>query len=134
MADNRELSEVLRTQVDLAEALASLGKDMQRAIIRFDADAIASITRRQEELLVPFHRLEAERVRLSGGAPLASGDEAPTPDGLGVLGARLRATGTEILRLSRLNTLLLERSRRYVRETLNILTENSTKQLVDERM
>jgi len=132
MADNRDLSEVLRTQVDLAEALASLGKDMQRAIIRFDADAIASITRRQEELLVPFHRLEAERVRLSGGAPLAS--EAPTADGLGVLGARLRATGTEILRLSRLNTLLLERSRRYVRETLNILTENSTKQLVDERM
>ena len=134
MAENRDLSEVLRTQVDLAEALASLGKDMQRAIVRFDAEAIGAITRRQEELLVPFHRLEAERMRLSGGTPLAATKETPGSDLLEVLGLRLRTTGTEILRLSRMNTLLLERSRRYVRETLNILTDNSHKQLVDERM
>jgi hypothetical protein len=134
MADERDLSDILRTQVDLADALAGLGREMQRAIVRFDADAIAAITQRQEELLVPFHRLEAERTRLTNGT-LPRGEGATgEPDQISSLGAQLRARGTEILRLTRMNAVLLERSRRYVRETLNILTENRTKNLVDERM
>ena len=134
MADELDLTEILRTQVDLAQALATLGKEMQRAIVCFDADAIAQLTRRQEELLVPFHRLEAERARLAGDPRLGAGGAEGEQESLGGLASRLRETGMEILHLSRLNTLLLERSRRYVRETLKILTENNTKKLVDERM
>ena len=57
--------------------------------------------------VVMMLRLQKERMRLSGGTPLAATKETPGSDLLEVLGLRLRTTGTEILRLSRMNTLLL---------------------------
>jgi flagellar biosynthesis/type III secretory pathway chaperone len=148
-----ELEKVLETEADLAEALSGVITQKQQAIVQFNGVSLGALTRRMEELMRPFQDLEQERLRLAGALtqrhagtgkqmmakPLTAKELA---DILGKKDAerilsratRLRNAVQKIVRMNDQNRLLLQHSLRFVRGTLKIITENHTRQLIDQRM
>jgi flagellar biosynthesis/type III secretory pathway chaperone len=50
------------------------------------------------------------------------------------MSARLRTVSERIIHMNEHNRILLQRSMRFVQETLRLVTEDHTRQLVDHRM
>jgi flagellar biosynthesis/type III secretory pathway chaperone len=153
MTKSKDLEEILRTEADLAEALAGVMVQKQRSIVEFDAEQLGALTQREQDLMAPFRDLEKERVRvaaeLASGLPgqaqtaqeghiqirdLVNALEGPAGDSISGQAARLRHAVERILNVNQQNRILMQHSLRFVRETLRLVTNDHTRQLVDQRM
>jgi flagellar biosynthesis/type III secretory pathway chaperone len=153
MTKIEELSEILKMESELAEALCAILSAKQQAIVRFQGKALADATTREEGLLEPLEKLEAERIVCSAAIRESFlPKEGPKPKAppkltevIGLLGQedagrlaplaeRLREAVESILRLNDQNKTLLSHSLHFVKETLRIITEDHTRQLIDQRI
>jgi len=152
MTKIEELERVMETEVEIGEALLQLLTRKQRSIVGLQSDVLTSLVVQEETLLKPFQELEAERTRLTselmgdgarvqGENPqdisvvrlldyLGAGDAVR----ISTMAARLRTVVERILHLNNQNRLLLQRSLRFVQETLRLVTVDHTRQLVDQRV
>ena len=146
-----ELERVLAAEVELGEALLQLLMNKQRSIVGLQSDELSMVLAQEEQLLRPFQNLEAERVRLTAelvGATdrsaVAAGmpfsvvelmDHIPATDSLRIstMATRLRTVVERILQMNGQNRVLLQRSLRFVQDTLRLVTEDHTRALVDHR-
>lgn len=142
-----ELVQVLTAQAELAEAIAANVGQQQSAIVHFDIPELERLVADQEELLPPFHQLEAERSRIGRALVGESGTER-SPALQEILrslspadaekvrrcGDRLRSTVEAIRRTGEQNRVLLEHSGKLLRESLRLLTGDFRKRLIDQRM
>lgn len=146
-----ELERVLAAEVELGEALLQLLMNKQRSIVGLQSDALSMLLAQEEQLLRPFQNLEAERVRLTaelvGAADhgtIQAGDpisvvelmeHLPATDSLRIstMATRLRTVVERILQMNGQNRVLLQRSLRFVQDTLRLVTEDHTRALVDHR-
>ena len=135
-----DLEEVLATEIELAKALLDLHRRKQRVIIAFDGDMLAACLRQEQELLNPLEAVEKERVKLAhavvGLTTAKEGLNRQLPDSndrVSDLTERLREVVGQILAVNSLNKTLLEHSREFMRESLRLMTENYSYQLVDRR-
>jgi len=152
MTHIEELYNILQMESDLTEELCSVLATKQRAIVRFQGAVLAEATASEENLLAPLEKLEAERLqcsaaiceRLSSGA-VKAGDAPKLGDVIALMGPddatriapqaeRLRKAVDVILRLNGQNKTLLEHSMQFVKETFRIITDDHTKQLIDQRI
>jgi flagellar biosynthesis/type III secretory pathway chaperone len=146
-----ELERVLEAEVDLGEALLQLLVNKQRSIIGLQSDALSAVLEQEEQLLRPFQSLEAERVRLTAelvgrsddgiipGTDLISVVELlghlPVTDSVRVStkAVQLRTVVERILHMNGQNRILLQRSLRFVQDTMRLVTEDHTRALFDYR-
>jgi flagellar biosynthesis/type III secretory pathway chaperone len=146
-----ELERVLAAEVELGEALLQLLANKQRSIVGLQSETLSMLLAQEEQLLRPFQNLESERVRLTaelvGSADhgrLPAGDpisvvelmeHLPATDSLRIstMATRLRTVVERILLMNGQNRVLLQRSLRFVQDTLRLVTEDHTRALVDHR-
>jgi flagellar biosynthesis/type III secretory pathway chaperone len=151
MTRSEELERVLEAEVDLGEALLQLLFNKQRSIVGLQSDALSAVLEQEEQLLRPFQSLEAERVRLTAelvgrgddgslpGTDLISVVELlahlPATDSVRVStkAVQLRTVVERILHMNGQNRILLQRSLRFVQDTLRMVTEDHTRALFDHR-
>jgi flagellar biosynthesis/type III secretory pathway chaperone len=147
-----QLVNVLKAEADLAEALLGVVEEKQKALVHFKADEVARAVERERKLLIPMQELERERTEIIdslasnvSGLPkeqgrhitvseLAAHIESEGSRKLKTLAVRLRATARRIQHRNQQNHVLLESSARFVKNTLRILTEDYSRQLVDEKI
>jgi hypothetical protein len=146
-----QLTAVLQTETDLAAQLLQILDEKQQALILCDAEAVAAILLRERELLKPIKEYERERIRIvadfmreekglraeSGNVSikdLASFVQSEASEKLLKAAELLKFTAGRIQSKNHQNRLLLESSARFVRHTLRILTQDYTRQLVDQKI
>lgn len=147
-----ELARVMEAEIELGDALMEVMSQKRSSIVTIRSDRILSLAQREEELLVPFGELEQERLRLcsqivhgegqgSGRPPSAPTVEEvlthiPAPDAVRIatLAHRLRTVVERIQQVNDQNRVYMQRSLRFVQETLRLATEDHTRQLVDQRL
>lgn len=148
-----QLRELLRTEIELAEALMSVMRQQQRAIIYSDYDALHQLGLRQQELLVPLESLETERMHLVKSIMEECGWQQPEEQGTPVtlsellnnpnlpdaeeilrLGKKLRDAAQRVVALNEENGRLLSHTQNYIRESIRILTENYSRNIVDKKL
>jgi hypothetical protein len=152
MEKNSDLLTVLKEEADLAEALVDVLHEKQRSLVNFHGDEIGVLSLREEALMKPFKDLELERERMvsdlstqvgvenyADGKPATLRSLLSRVEGLDALriggeADRLRKAAETIVNLNAQNRVLLQHSLRFVRETLKIITENHTRQLLDHRV
>jgi flagellar biosynthesis/type III secretory pathway chaperone len=152
MSNLNHLAEVIATEAELTEQLVAIMKQQQEALVKTDADAIASTVDRQEELLLPIEGLEQERARLTKEVwnEVAStkivddasvsltmlvnhlNDEEATR--LSTVGGRLHSAVKEMTSVNQANQYLIDHSRKFVRETFRIVTNGFSRKLVDHKI
>jgi flagellar biosynthesis/type III secretory pathway chaperone len=137
--------------VELGEALLQLLVNKQRTIVGMQSDALSTLLQQEEQLLRPFQNLEAERVRLTAelvgrsdegvihGTGMISVVELlghlPATDSVRIstMAMRLRTVVERILHMNGQNRILLQRSLRFVQDTLRMVTDDHTRALIDHR-
>jgi flagellar biosynthesis/type III secretory pathway chaperone len=146
-----ELTKVLQAEADLADALLTVIEDKQQALVHFKPDGLALAVERERELLRPIQELERERTEIVGRlaqeiktpkelqrgmtvTELAKYVESEPGRKLSILAARLRKTASRIQHRNQQNHVLLESSARFVKNTLRIITEDYSRQLVDHKI
>jgi flagellar biosynthesis/type III secretory pathway chaperone len=146
-----QLTQVLQAEADLSDALLSVIEDKQQALVHFKPDGVARAVERERELLKPIQELERERSKivesLAGQfranteqrermtvTELARCVESEAGRKLSVLAARIRKTADRIQRRNQQNHVLLESSAKFVKNTLRIVTEDYSRQLVDHKI
>jgi flagellar biosynthesis/type III secretory pathway chaperone len=146
-----ELTKVLQAEADLADALLTVIEDKQQALVHFKPDGLARAVERERELLKPIQELERERTQIVDRlarevkpskdiqqkltvSELAKYVESEAGRKLSVLAARLRKTASRIQHRNQQNHVLLESSARFVKNTLRIVTEDYSRQLVDHKI
>jgi len=152
MTKIEELEQVMQKQVEVGESLLQVMTHKQRSIVGIRGDELAAILVREESLITPFRDLEVARSRLTaeivgGGAGLDASagrfvtvaevlGHVPAGDALRIstIAARLRTVVERILHMNEQNRIFLQRSMRFVQDTLRLVTEDHTRQLVDHRM
>ena len=145
-----ELERVMESEVELGESLLQVMTRKQQSIIGLHGDNLTSLVVQEEGVIRPFQQLEERRVRLtrelSGQSPECT--EGPTvtlrellqhlaPSDavrIATMSARLRTVSERIIHMNEHTRILLQRSVRFVQETLRLVTEDHTRQLVDHRM
>ena len=152
MTKIEELERVMETEVEMGEALLQLLTRKQQSIVGLQSDVLTSLLAQEDTLLRPFRELETERTRLTaelvdtGTLPaeagtrnvpvetllehLAAGDAVR----ISTMAARLRTVVERILHMNNQNRLHLQRSLRFVQDTLRLVTDDHTRQLVDHRV
>ncbi len=152
MTKIEELERVMETEVEMGEALLQLLTRKQQSIVGLQSDVLTSLLAQEDTLLRPFRELETERTRLTaelvdtGTLPgeagtrnvpvetllehLAAGDAVR----ISTMAARLKTVVERILHLNNQNRLHLQRSLRFVQDTLRLVTDDHTRQLVDHRV
>jgi len=152
MTKIEELERVMETEVEMGEALLQLLTRKQQSIVGLQSDVLTSLLAQEDTLLRPFRELETERTRLTaelvdtGTLPgeagtrnvpvetllehLAAGDAVR----ISTMAARLKTVVERILHLNNQNRLHLQRSLRFVQDTLRLVTDDHTRQLVDNRV
>jgi len=145
-----ELERVMQSEVETGESLLRVMTQKQRSIVGLHGDDLTSLVVQEEELIKPFQQLEERRMRLTaeitgrGTAPergttitlaellrhLAPSDALR----ISTMSARLRTVSERIIHMNDQNRILLQRSVRFVQETLRLVTDDHTRQLVDHRM
>ncbi len=146
-----ELERVLEAEVELGEALLQLLANKQRSIVGLQSEVLSQLLAQEEQLLRPFQTLEVERVRLTAALVGASDsgpkptygtisvvelmDHLPATDSVRIatMATRLRTVVERILLMNGQNRVLLQRSLRFVQDTLRLVTEDHTRALVDHR-
>ena len=143
-----ELTKILQTEADLADALLAVIEEKQQALVHFKPDGVAEAVERERELLKPMQELERERsaivdkltnevavVRERVERPtvgeLAMHLESEAGRKIAILVARIRKTASRIQYRNQQNHVLLESSARFVKNTLRLITEDYSRQLVD---
>ncbi len=145
-----ELGSVMQSEVELGESLLRVMMHKQRSIVGLHGDDLTSLVVQEEELIKPFQQLEERRVRLAAeiaGRPVLMEKGTATTitellrhlspsDALRIstMSARLRTVSERIIHMNDQNRILLHRSLRFVQETLRLVTDDHTRQLVDHRM
>jgi len=124
---NNQLTEILTTQIQLAEALLVLIKQQQQAIIHSDEDEVLRLVNRQQELLQPLSALEKERISFQKSRVEIEDSAIYT------LEKTLRNIIGEVVEINNQNRVLIENSLRFVRQTLRILTNDYQRNLIDTR-
>jgi flagellar biosynthesis/type III secretory pathway chaperone len=144
-----DLEQLMQAQQELSEALADIMVQKQRAILGLQSDALMELTRREEELISPMNTLEHERARMVEEIQREAGVKGkasssvrelvrylPPKDAVRVSSraARLRSVVERILSINEQNRQLLQRSQRFVNDAIRLITEDNTRQLVDQKM
>jgi len=145
-----ELEHVMQSEIEIGESLLRVMKQKQRTIVGLHGVQLTSIVIQEEEVIRPFQQLEERRLRLSAdiaGRPPGDGEEPGVTvaelirhlqpgDALRIstISARLRTVSERIIHMNEQNRILLQRSLRFVQETLRLVTDDHTRQLVDHRM
>ena len=146
-----ELERVLAAEVELGEALLQLLMNKQRSIVGLQSEGLSMVLAQEEQLLRPFQNLEAERVRLTAelvggtdrsgtaaGMPLSVVElmeHIPATDSVRIstMATRLRTVVERILQMNGQNRVLLQRSLRFVQDTLRLVPDDHTRALFDQR-
>jgi flagellar biosynthesis/type III secretory pathway chaperone len=145
-----ELERVMGSEVEIGESLLRVMMQKQRSIVGLQGADLTSLVIQEEELIKPFQQLEQRRVTLSAeitGTPL-DGSHSKTvtmaelirhlepSDALRIstMSTRLRTVSERIIHMNEQNRILLQRSVRFVKETLRLVTDDHTRQFVDHRM
>ena len=152
MTKIEELERVMETEVEMGEALLQLLTRKQQSIVGLQSDVLTSLLAQEDTLLRPFRELETERTRLTaelvdtGALPAEAGTRnVPVETLLGhlaagdavrisTMAARLKTVVERILHMNNQNRLHLQRSLRFVQDTLRLVTDDHTRQLVDHRV
>lgn len=152
MTKIEELERVMETEVEVGEALLQLLSRKQRSIVGIQGDMLSSLAVEEQKLLKPLHELESERMRLA--AELAGAASVPVTEEtrqvsidellesldaadavrISTMAARLRTVVERLLHMNDQNRVLLQRSLRFVQDTLRLVTDDHTRQLVDHRI
>ncbi len=143
------LAEVMATEAEIAEKLVDVITQQQRALVACDTEAVVATVDQQQELMIPLEGLEHERERLTRElwhtvAPEAADESRPVNLSallsrlerndavrLSDVSSRLLAAIEKMMKLNQANQFLIEHSRRFVRETLRIVTNDYARSLVD---
>jgi flagellar biosynthesis/type III secretory pathway chaperone len=145
-----ELERVMQSEVELGESMLHVMMQKQQSIVGMHGDTLTSLVVQEEELIKPLQQLEERRVRLTAeitGRPIPT-EQGPTitmaellshlrpSDALRIstMSTRLRTVSERIIHMNTQNRILLQRSVRFVQETLRLVTDDHTRQLVDHRM
>jgi len=152
MKDAESLTTILEAEAEAASVVYARLKLAQESIVGLSGTDLAEFVRSGPDLVEPLEVLEEERVRCAtrlGAALFPDGSQKvesmsvhelvrylPAADAVAVSGAanRLRLAVGNIVAVNAQNRLLLERSRRFVEETLRIVTDDHTRTLIDQRM
>ena len=152
MHDVETLKSILETEAEMAGGIYEEVTRVQKAAITVSAADLATSVVAETELLSPLEHLDRERVRcveeigkrLFPGSSRQAGSMTvrelvrylPLDDAVAVSGAanRLRTVVENIVAVNGRNRILLERSRRFVEETLRVVTDDNTRTLIDQRM
>jgi hypothetical protein len=145
-----ELERIMQSEVEVGETLLSLMAQKQRSIVGLHGDQLTTLLVQEEEMIRPFQELELQRMRITDrivGGPESRKDggtitlaellnHLSPSDALRVstMSMRLRTVTERILHMNEQNRLLLQRSLRFVQDTLRMVTEDHTRQFVDHRM
>jgi len=144
-----DLERLMEAQQQLSETLADVMVQKQRAILGLHSDTLMELTRREEELISPMNDLEQERARIveeiqreAGVTGRASRSvrelvrHLPPKDAVRISSraARLRTVVERILSINEQNRVLLQRSQRFVSDAIRLITEDNTRQLVDQKI
>lgn len=142
MARTEALQQIMKAQADLMDAIVETLNGTQYALVLADAAGLEHNTGREEELLHPFHDLEDERMKhvreltASGTSLAALLDAIPAEErsDVQVLVERIRNCAARIVALNAQNVLLIRNAKRFVQETLRIITDDRRHNIVDERI
>lgn len=145
-----ELEHVMQSEVEIGESLLGVMMQKQRCIVGLHGDDLTSLVVQEEELIKPLQQLEERRTRLAAeiaGHPQENGQGTTVTitellrhlapgDALRIstMSTRLRTVSERIIRMNDQNRILLQRSVRFVHETLRMVTDDHTRQLVDHRV
>lgn len=144
-----DLERLMQAEQELSEVLADVMARKQRSILGLQSDTLMELTRREEELISPLNNLERERARIVEELLRANGVTGrtslsvrelvrylPPTDAVRISSraARLRGVVERILSINDQNRILLQRSQRFVNDTLRMITEDNTRQLVDQKI
>jgi|WetSurMetagenome_2_1015567.scaffolds.fasta_scaffold150690_2 flagellar biosynthesis/type III secretory pathway chaperone len=148
-----QLAQVLAMEAELAENLIDVMGQKQQAIVNMLSDQLADAVQREEQLLVPLAELEQERLKILRNMKGISTDVAlakhksdisldalmnalNSDDAFRIAdrATRLRSAIYKIFKMNEQNKILLSHSRRFVKETLRIITDNYKRQLVDQKI
>ena len=152
MNDVEKLQSILESEADVATGIYDQVTREMEAIIMLSGSDLSETVRAEVELLKPLERLDQERARCAeelGNRLFPDGTQhvrtmtvrelvryLPRPEALAISGAadRLRSVVENIVAANNRNRQLLERSRRFVEETLRIVTDDHTRTLINKRM
>jgi flagellar biosynthesis/type III secretory pathway chaperone len=145
-----ELEQIMQSEVELGESLLKVIMEKQQSIVGLHGDHLTSLVIQEESLIRPFQHLEQKRVQLAreliGGqgsdanpVPITLSDilrHLDAPDALRIttISMRLRTVSERIIHMNDQNRILLQRSLRFVQDTLRMVTDDHTRQLVDHRL
>jgi flagellar biosynthesis/type III secretory pathway chaperone len=149
MNNVNHLAEVMTTEAEIAEQLADVFVQQQRALVACDAETVVATVDQQQELMLPLEGLEQERERLTRELWQAvtaekTNDDSPVnlskllerldaedASRLSKASSRLLSAVEKMMKLNQANQFLIEHSRKFVRETLRIVTNDYARPLVD---
>jgi flagellar biosynthesis/type III secretory pathway chaperone len=149
MNNVNHLAEVMTTEAEIAEQLADVFAQQQRALVACDAETVVATVDQQQELMLPLEGLEQERERLTRELWQAvtaekTNDDSPVnlskllerldaedASRLSKASSRLLSAVEKMMKLNQANQFLIEHSRKFVRETLRIVTNDYARPLVD---
>jgi flagellar biosynthesis/type III secretory pathway chaperone len=152
MTKIEELEQVMQKEVEVGEALLQVMTRKQHSIVGIRGDELAAILIQEETLITPFRSLEEARSRLTAEIVSEDTDRAasagrrvtiaevlgrvPAGDAVRIstIAVQLRTVVERILHMNEQNRIFLQRSLRFVQDTLRLVTEDHTRQLVDHRM
>ncbi len=144
-----QLEEILQTEIELAQALLAVLEEQQQAIVHLNINSLDELIAREHQLLKPIQDLEKERTKIvnylspsssqknNAAIPLREFVEhlnAEDAKRISDLGTKLSGKVEDILNINRRLKILLNQSLRFVRESVGILTNNYSKQLIDQKI
>jgi flagellar biosynthesis/type III secretory pathway chaperone len=125
---NEKVDEVLKSEAELAEVLLGLLKQQQNAIVHFRDSELTTLMEQQQSVLRPLEALERERAHMIHGEQRLLEHDAQAH------GNRLKEVAKQIVEVNRQNKALLENSLKFIQQSLRIMTDNYTKQLLDAKI
>jgi flagellar biosynthesis/type III secretory pathway chaperone len=142
MNRTERLQQIMNAQADLMDAITETLVGAQRALVESNGEALEQCTRREEDLLRPFHELERERLlcveQLAGASvpvhDLLPGIPVEDRVALKALSERMKTSASKIMEINLQNSALLRNALRFVQETLRAATDDNRRKLIDERV
>ena len=144
-----QLEEIMRTEIELAQELLVVLEEQQEAIVHLKIGLLDELIAREHQLLKPIQDLEKERNKIVCHLVPQSAQKTDaavplrelvvylnTEDAKRIteLGATLGEKVETIVNFNRRLKILLNQSLKFVRESVGILTDNYSKQLIDQKI
>ena len=126
--NNESLTNILKTEAELAEALLGVLREQQNAIIHFRGSSLTQLIEQQHSLLRPLEQLEKERQKLLDAMNHHENEDVTEHK------KRLKSLVQQIVEINQQNKELLENALRFVHYNIRLLTEGFTKQLIDAKV